>query len=135
MKKYSKLMKCIALCLVLFTVMAFAETLGPVAMTFTQKSGQYAGSALKESSTGADARLVVAGIDANESIASMYYVFRKMDGVNATEELIQKGNGTFSIPYLSTTVGRQGYYYQLRVAHRSQSQYNGTVTLTVTGTP
>lgn len=114
---------CILLC-----TLAYAAT-QDYGMILDWQEGAYATSAVKDSSTGAKAILDVNYKDV--STASMYYQIRKMDGVGASNELITTATGSFNIAYKKdgngNSLGRHGYTYKLRVAHRTQSSYHGQV--------
>ena len=125
MKKFVSLLL-VAMMLLTLSVLAEMKEFG---VELERGVGTYAvESARKDTATGADATVNIK--TKSNDIASMYYEVRKPDNVAATEYVNTKGTGSISLEYFSTIVGRYGYTYKLRVAHRSQSQYSGKVTVT-----
>ena len=122
--------KLISLVLVALLLLASAAFAYDFDVSVARGNGQY-GSAewTKTSSTGSPGSVTIAEISNNT--ASMYYQIRKMDNVGASEELITKGTGTHAMPYWldgnGNSLGRYNYTYKIRIAHRSQSSYAGTV--------
>lgn len=130
MKRFVSLLL-VVLLMLMATVFAETKSFG---LKLARGTGGYAEeTALKETATGAAAKVTV--LEKDNDIASMYYEIRKMDNVAASKYHNTSSIGTFSLAYLSTTVGRNGYNYKLRVAHRSQSKFDGEVTVSGTFTP
>lgn len=127
---------------VLSFVLVFAIVLGSCSLAdtlaFTSKTGMYAPTTLtKENSTGSNASITVS---ANAGGHSMYYQVRKPNGVEASNYHNTKKTGTFSVSYKTDgygeSMGRYGYSYVLRVAHRKQCTCSGgSATVTVSFVP
>ncbi len=123
-----KLLSLVLATLLLFASTAFAYDFN---VSLSRGSGQYGNVALRKTTpTGNDGNVTIAEI--SNSTAGMYYQIRKMDNVGASKELITKGTGTHAMQYFvdgnGNSLGRYNYTYKIRIAHRSQSIYTGTVT-------
>lgn len=114
MKKIVSLLLILAL---FATTIAFASD----TLSFTSKSGKYAPT-IKE-------KLGAIGSNGSVTISSnnghsMYYQIHKGNGGAATEYKNTKSTGTYALQYnrdgYGESLGRTGYSYRLRVAHRSQ---------------
>ena len=98
-------------------------TAGAFAYSFTLDRGSGANTAQKTKSGSGSAS--VSCNTANSSGASIYMQVRKPDGVAASVSQNFSGSGTSSLSYMvdgyGNSLGRDGYSYICRVAHRSQS--------------
>ena len=131
MKKTVSLLLVVTL---LLTVVAFASD----TVSFTSKSGKYAPTIkTKTSSIGANGEVC---IEKNAGSHSMYYQIHKSTGGAATQYFNTKSTGTYPLEYnndgYGESLGRTGYTYRLRVAHRSQCTCtSGKATVEVDFTP
>lgn len=96
-------------------------------MVFKSKTGQYFPTTkIKTTSTGTSGQVDNYFCSGNHS---MYYQIRKTNGVEASNYVIFKGTGSRPLTYkrdgYGESMGRYGYSYRLRVAHRSQCTCNG----------
>ncbi len=104
-------------------------------LSFTAKNGKYSPvEIVKMNYNGSNARVSINYVSSNSH--SMYYQIRKISGAEATEYKIKKGTGSLSLAYgedgHGETLGRNGYWYKLRVAHRSQCKCtSGRATVSV----
>lgn len=124
MKKFLSIL--LILCLVVAST-ALADSL-----SFKAKTGQYTGTVSKATATG------VAGwvdVTQNNDAHSMYYEIRKTDGVAASDYKNTTAETRITLPYDTDgngmSLGRNGYNYKLRVAHRSQCSCDASDTFTL----
>lgn len=101
--------------------------------TFTAKDGYNVATAEKESGVGVSAKVEnIGGCNGH----SMYYQVRK-GNVQSSEYAIKKGNGSVSMAYKKDgngeSLGRTGYSYRLRVAHRTQCTCKKGTSVTASG--
>ena len=122
MKKKLLSFACITLLVLSAASGALARTVHNYSnITLDRGTGTYVGSAVKSGNGNA-------GLACNPySNASMYMEVRKPDGVAASNYRIFNGLGSDdSVPYKTDgngqSLGRDGYTYKCRLAHRSQSQ-------------
>ena len=132
MKKLFSILLVLAL---LLSAFALAE---PDLVSFTSKKGPYAPTHhLKENAIGSPASINVA---ANTEGHSMYYQVHKGNGGAASNYRNTSGTGGFSVTYKNDgngqSLGRTGYDYRLRVAHRTQcSCTSGNASIKVSFVP
>lgn len=118
----------------LVTAVAFAAE----ELSFDSKTGTYADAIKpKTSATGSSGSVTVSS---NEGGHSMYYQIHKANGGAATVYKNTSGTGTYTLSYekdgYGNSLGRNGYSYRLRVAHRSQcSCTSGSAVVEVDFTP
>lgn len=112
----------------LFTVHAVMAAVDNYSnISLARGTGTYVGNIVKKSGNGN------AGLAVNASnSAIMYMQVRKTDGVAASEYRVFNGLGSdSSVPYMvdgyGNSLGRDGYSYKCRLAHRSQSTATTTV--------
>lgn len=125
---------------VLLVLAIFVTTAAMAAdtLSFTSKTGKYAPTIkTKSNSTGSNGSV---NVTANAGSHSMYYQIHKANGGAATEYYNTKSTGTHALAYdtdgYGESLGRNGYSYRLRVAHRSQCTCSsGAATVTVDFTP
>lgn len=91
--------------------------------SFTDKSGQY-GNVHKTKTTATGTKGSVS-IEANSANHSMYYQIHKANGGAASVyKNTTAGSGSYSLSYNKdghgNSLGRKGYKYRLRIAHRRQ---------------
>ena len=125
MKKRIRFFLCLAVIVLIATSTASAVVYNYSGVSLSRGTGTYVGSAVK-SGTG---KAGLAAATANG--ASMYMQVRKPDGVGASEYRIFNGTGSDSaVPYMNdgngNSLGRDGYTYKCRLAHRSQSSVTST---------
>ena len=118
----------------LVTTVAFAAD----TLSFSSKTGKYAPTIkAKASATGSSGSVTVSS---NAGGHSMYYQIHKANGGAATVYKNTSGTGTYTLSYekdgYGNSLGRNGYNYRLRVAHRSQcSCTSGSAVVKVDFTP
>lgn len=118
-----KFLSCVLALTIICTMAGFAGEI----LEFESKKGMYSPKTkTKQSSTGSAGSVTV---DANENEHSMYYQIHKANGGAASEYKNTKGTGTYTLTYKNDgngeSLGRNGYEYRLRVAHRSQCTCTG----------
>ncbi len=91
-------------------------------LSLQKEEGDYADTNhTKNSPTGSDGSVT---IRSNPNRHSMFYQIHKANGGAASEYKNKTTTGTYPLEYKSdgygNSLGRQGYSYRLRVAHRSQ---------------
>jgi len=127
-KKLSSII--LILCLIMGTV-AFSETL-----TYATKKGQYASTKTKTTGIGTDATV---DITSNSGKHSMYYQVRKPSGYECSNYLNTNQVKEISLSYRldgnGESLGRTGYQYKLRVAHRTQCSCSGAASVSLTWDP
>ena len=126
MKKYISALLVLVL---LVTTAAFASE----SLSFKTKSGQYGKTVTeKNTSTGTSGSVTVIS---NPNGHSMYYQIHKANGGAATVYRNTTGTGTYSLSYNKdgngNSLGRNGYEYRLRVAHRRQCKCEEGTKVTV----
>ena len=128
---------CFLVAIVMMTGAALAQTAYSISASLARGTGTYCPYQVrKDSATGSSAVFNIKNKTAN---ASMYYQIRKPDGTAASNALITSNTGSYSVSYQTdgygNSLGRSGYYYKVRVAHRSQSSVSGNAYVMFDATP